>query len=545
MGRAPALAGLAPEMDRLFVMPTALQDARRKLGWSQTRTVWELTRLAESREMKLASARSLKTALSRWENGHVTPDYYRDLLCELFHLTPQQLLPGGNPDPSRDSAGDVAAETMFRHEWLLTLERLDAEAGWEPGTARDAVTACMAGLDSRDTYDRVGARRRVSRGEIADALAGYYGLPDGGDADGYHLYTATVGEGEPITTSVLTRPGWANLTCPLTPATDQLILAPSASEGGPSLALGVSDTATVRLAEALATNGRITDAPLYRLLDIAVDDGTIRGSVAVIPFVRYALTMDLLESELIDAIVARVPIRPGSLPLRDQYLPDLAAVLDLSKRICVGGIQALVAMARPANPERGPADYAFLIQERSGEVVNAAGRLALVPKSFHQPMTDYQADARMTATLRRAMEHELFRRCDTDTTIAPRRAVDPMHPARLSDPMRWLTDQPERMHIECTGIGINLVSGNYEVASRVIIDPEQFWVRYGGQIEAGWQSSALRVISTRDSQSISRLASEPAWSNEGLFAYLSGLSADAGLLSRRGLGLQPFQTSTG
>jgi hypothetical protein len=510
-------------MGRLYVMPSALQTARRKRGWSQARTVWELTRLAQSRDMKLASARSLKTALSRWENGHVTPGYYQGLLCELFRLTPQQLLPGGIPDPSPNSAGDVAAETMFRHEWLLTLERLDAEAGWEPGTARKAVTACMARLDSRDTYDRAGARRRISRREIADALAGYYGLIEGGDADGYHLYSASVGVGEPITTSILTKPGWENLTCPLTPVTDQISLAPGPAEGDLPLALGVSDTATVRLAEALATNGRITDAPLYRLLDITVDETSIRGSVAVIPFVRYALTMDLLESELIDAIVAGVPIRPGSLPLRDQYLPDLPTVLDLRGRICAGGILALVAIARPASPERGPADYALLIQERSGQVVNAAGRLAVVPKSFHQPMTDYQADARISTTLRRAMEHELFGRHDTDTTTVPRRAANPMHPARLSEPMRWLTAQPGRLRIDCTGFGINLVSGNDEIACRITIEPEEFWTHYGGQIEADWQSAALRIISDRDTDSITQLAADPAWSNEGLFAYLCGL----------------------
>jgi hypothetical protein len=503
-------------------MPTALQAARRKRGWSQARTVWELTRLAESRHIKIANPGSLKTALSRWENGHVTPGYYLDLLCALFQLTPQQLLSSISGPPLELSAAEVSAETMFRHEWRVTLERLDSEAGWEPGTARKAVTACLARLDSRDTHDRAGARRRISRREIADALADYYGLPDGGDADGYHLYSANIGACEPITTSILTRPGWENLSCPLNPATDQLSLAPGAAEGDLPLALGVSDTATVRLAEALATNGRITDAPLYRLLAITVDGGTIRGSLAVMPFVRYALTMDLLESELIDAIACGTPIRPGSLPLRDLYLPDLSAVLDLRGRICAGGILALMAIARPASPERGQADYALLIQERSQQVVNTAGRLAVLPKSFHQPITDYQADARITATLRRAMEHELFRRRDTDATTVPRRAADPMHPARLSEPMRWLTEQPDRMRIDCSGLGINLVSGNYEIACRVTIEPEEFWTRYRGQIEASWQSAALRLISSRDVDSITQLSLDPAWSNEGLFAYLAG-----------------------
>ncbi len=92
--------------------------------------------------------------------------------------------------------------------------------------------------------------------------------------------------------------------------------------------------AAQRLAETLATGTRLVDMPLYRLLDIDVRRGAIAGSVGVTQFVRYALTMDLLEGELIDALTAGVSPRPGSLPLRDRYLPDLASVLGIADRLC-------------------------------------------------------------------------------------------------------------------------------------------------------------------------------------------------------------------
>lgn len=72
-------------------MTTPLQAARRARGWSQPRMVWELMRLAERKKVNVASAASLKTQLSRWENGHVTPDYYQALLCELLRSTPGEL----------------------------------------------------------------------------------------------------------------------------------------------------------------------------------------------------------------------------------------------------------------------------------------------------------------------------------------------------------------------------------------------------------------------------------------------------------------------
>jgi hypothetical protein len=233
--------------------------------------------------------------------------------------------------------------------------------------------------------------------------------------------------------------------------------------------------------------------------------------------------MDLLEGELIDALNAGLSVRRGSLPLRDQYLPDIASVLGVADRLCAGGTLALCAIARPTDPYRGPADYVLPIQERSAEVVNAPRRLAVIPKGFHQPMTDFRTDARIGATLRREMEEELFGREDTDNTIGKPYAADPMHPTRLSEPMRWLTGSPDRLRVECTGFGLNLVSGNFEFPALIVIDDEEFWSRYGGQIEANWESSALRQYSSLDSESLAELVHDAAWSNEGLFALLQGL----------------------
>src|SRR5215217_1738541 len=65
--------------------PSLLQAARAARGWSQSRAVRELRALAGSRAMAVAAAPSLKTLLSRWENGHSVPEpQYRDLLAELY-----------------------------------------------------------------------------------------------------------------------------------------------------------------------------------------------------------------------------------------------------------------------------------------------------------------------------------------------------------------------------------------------------------------------------------------------------------------------------
>src|ERR1700679_358119 len=72
-------------------MKTPLQAARQAKGWSQVAAVSRLISLANQRKISVASAQSLKTQLSRWENGHVTPAFYQALLCELYGSSPLQL----------------------------------------------------------------------------------------------------------------------------------------------------------------------------------------------------------------------------------------------------------------------------------------------------------------------------------------------------------------------------------------------------------------------------------------------------------------------
>lgn len=100
-----------------------------------------------------------------------------------------------------------------------------------------------------------------------------------------------------------------------------------------------------------------------------------------------------------------------------------------------------------------------------------------------------------------------------------------MHWSRLSEPMRWLVDNSDQSQwrMECTGFGLNLVSGNFEFASLIVIHDEDFWEQYGGYIAANWESDGLRQYSSLDRERVTKLIGDPAWSNEGVFALLQGI----------------------
>jgi transcriptional regulator with XRE-family HTH domain len=448
-----------------------------------------------------------RSTVIRWEAGDRRPaPHLRPKLARLLERTPDQLtvLIG-----EREPAAPLRSAPVQHYDLLAAFAWLDRSASWRPGTTGQKVRA-------RTAISVPGASSGVGppRSQVTEALAAFYGLSVD---EGYLVRFRSCAES--LRTSVVAQAGW------IAPALDSCRLRLEASPAETLRPMGRkgAKAAVERLAASARSGVRVADSLIYRLLDFDMSGGVLSGVVSLAPFVEYALTLDLLETELVEALASGARIEAGQLPLRDEYLPDLASLLDFRGRLCAGGALALCAIARPPDRARGAGDYALLVQQRSGHVVNGAGRLSVIPKGFHQPMTDYRADARIEATLLRELEEELFGRVDVDNTAGPQRAADPMHPSRLSEPMAWLLADPSRMRVECTGFGVNLMTGNYEFAGLIVIDDDEFWAKFGGQIEANWESSGLRQYSSLDRDLLNRLIIDEAWSNEGLFAFLLGM----------------------
>ncbi len=455
----------------------------------------------------LASALNVdRSTVIRWEAGDYAPlPYLRPKLARLLRQTPEQLRALIDGDPG-STPGTLSPDVEAACTWL------DERLNWKPGTSARRVTARLP-KTRRELPIRQARRARVSRTDVVAALRAYYGT----DPD-YSLYTAQFG-GQARETSILTRPDWLDLNIPLNETTDGLALAPTAAK---PTADPVPEAAIDRLAEVEAAGIRLTNEQTYRLLDVDIRDGVIRGAVDVTPFLEYALTLDLLETELLDALAAGKPIEPGSLPLRDRYLPSLASMVNPASRLCAGGVLALCAIARPAVPH-GNADHLLLVQERSQLVVNAARQLAVIPKGFHQPLTDVYGDTSLRSTLIRELEEELFGRADLDNTVSAQRAALPMHPERLSKPLRSLLTNGG-LWLECRGFGFNLVSGNYEFACLLTINHHDFWSHTAGDIEANWEVRGLRSFSSQQVKYMTQPDLLHTWNNEGLFAFSLGLS---------------------
>jgi len=126
----------------------------------------------------------------------------------------------------------------------------------------------------------------------------------------------------------------------------------------------------------------------------------------------------------------------------------------------------------------------------------------------------------------RELEEELLGRDDLgNISDEGLRKVDPFHTDLLSEPLRWLLDHqdPSAYRLEYLGFGVNLLTGNYAFPCLLVINDDEWWARFGGQIEANWEIRQVRLYSSRDAAGLQHLLLDPRWSNEGVFAFMEGL----------------------
>ncbi|MDC5696836.1 hypothetical protein OO014_06160 [Intrasporangium calvum] len=391
------------------------------------------------------------------------------------------------------------------------LDWLDGIRHEPSGISRRDVEALLGGVGAARVREGARARGTVDRSCAAQVVRDFYGDPP----PGYGNVSVHGGPRRHATT-ILSRKEWLAGRLDLREETGAFELVHGMPADDVPVSPAIADAALQRVAEILVGRTRFVDAPVYRLLRAPEGELATGTEFAVDTFAHYALTWDVLEAEVADSALGR----SEGLPLREALLPSIGAVLEPTGRLCAGGAQALCAFARPGAGGR-PGDYLLLIQERSPRVVNATGRLAVIPKCFHQPINDVAGDVGVGRTLLRELEEELLGRDELDVGSNDA-AADPMHPSRLSEPMRWLCKSPD-WDLQMTGFGYNLMSGNYEFASVMAVHDETFWIRHGGAVEANWEAARLRAFSSLDRDGLAALLNEPDWSDEGLVAFALGL----------------------
>ncbi|AYG80122.1 hypothetical protein DWB77_02248 [Streptomyces hundungensis] len=160
-------------------MAKGLRSARTARGWSQDRLVYEMQRFAERGLIDIASAASLKTYISEWENGRrAITDRYASILRSLLGATDAELrseaaVRGPQVDGyadllSRIDAASSLSESVVpsflaQTELLRTMDRQLGASGLV-----DQMNGHLAAMEDALTFAVLPGARRP----IAAALAG-------------------------------------------------------------------------------------------------------------------------------------------------------------------------------------------------------------------------------------------------------------------------------------------------------------------------------------------------------------------------------------
>jgi len=268
---------------------------------------------------------------------------------------------------------------------------------------------------------------------------------------------------------------------------------------------------------------KIWDAPLYRILEDEIA-GKIYFRFAETRFLAYRYTAGLLEDELTDALiekqgdVSRVLDEKGRvLKIRQDLLPDIGSFTDYDSRLCCGGIGVVFALARG---EEFGNDFVVPLQIRSAKVSDGRGRLAVLPKAFHQPVVGDDAEANLFWTVFRELYEEVFGGSEVEKEITRLKYdwyVDEC------PPVRFFWEHDNVFNLEVTGYGINAVGGNYDVAILLAVKDTWYWDTYGKEMCKSWESGTTLLVSTKNRQQIERLLTEGQWASESLFQFVEGI----------------------
>jgi transcriptional regulator with XRE-family HTH domain len=187
-------------------MPTRLQAAREARGWSQPQLISRLTAKASSDGVHLPGLVSLKSMVSRWENGKAQPDpLYARLLREVYGLSDTEL--GLKISTGSGLDVETAADELARHLSTSAGLSMDTVKLLQEQTDRyrlldrplgaprllEQIRGHIAGLSEMLSYGVTGACRRPVAAVLADAatLAGWQALDVGALAQAWdHFETA-------------------------------------------------------------------------------------------------------------------------------------------------------------------------------------------------------------------------------------------------------------------------------------------------------------------------------------------------------------------
>lgn len=383
-------------------------------------------------------------------------------------------------------------------------------------------------------------RESVRLHMLVETLTGYYGpaLLSEHPSSGFHFYEVEIEGRNRVTTAAAVKPAWVGLQadldkvrCALLPrsvASGDGQIAPAAGKAH-GLDIWRPRITADRLAKygaLVASSGsEIYDQDLYRLLNISGFPRDLGVSFAVDSYFRYRFGVGLSAEELTVALMensfnaeAVVRGRADYLPLREYFLPNASRFEDYQSKVCAGGVQVTLAMARHEG------DFVIPIQVRSPKVDGGQGWRSIVPMAYHQPMVDADDEVSLESSVFREVFEELFRGEEAGRDVKRMKSDWYFEECPA---LKWLKKNRRDLTVKCTCFDLNLLYGTYDFGILLVVHDPVFWKKFGSQITTNWEIEKSKQITTESSSDLRRLASliaEEPWASQGLVSLVEGLT---------------------
>jgi hypothetical protein len=364
-----------------------------------------------------------------------------------------------------------------------------------------------------------GEQHIIAEGLHTEVLLKLYDKKDLNEA-GLSAFSAEI-EGKPVFTSIVGKQNYLQLNLELLDSNEECIL----KSGAPESFNIPAEIAGQILADIEQRELRIWDAPIYNLTSFSVNQSVLRAEFVLGHFMQYRLSLGALWDELVQALIDSkysvdklLSERERCLSFRQKFLSNSRAIADYSKRICVGGVNVMVALQRPDPWD----DFAIPVQRRSAILSEGQNMISLVPQAFHQHMIDPYEGVSFSRTIYRELFEELFG--GEEATKDLKRLREDWY-MEVCKPFEWLRGNRNHYRLVCTGFGLNLMSGTYEIAILLIVRNPSFWKKFSPMLITNWETAEAisPLISSKDAETLRSMLSNPAWTGASLFSLCLGL----------------------
>jgi len=269
---------------------------------------------------------------------------------------------------------------------------------------------------------------------------------------------------------------------------------------------------------------RIWDQPIYNLLDFTLQNKRLRARFSLISFMQYRLGLGAAWDELLAGIITSnfdiaklIDRRTKLLPIREMLLTNAKKLSNFQSRICVGGVHTTFAIQRP-DPWN---DYVIPLQQRATQVSAGQGLMSVIPQAYHQSTVDPKNELSFTQTFYRELYEELFGGKEVTKKHKHLRYDWYMD---VSEPVKWFRDNDGSYRIICTGFGINLTNGSYEVSLVCVVRDPNYWKKFSHLMISSWETSERPIlVSTKDGNRLHTLLTMPDWDGCSYFSFCNGL----------------------